>query len=792
MSDDLVNIEIDGKPLKAAKGAMIIQAADAAGIQIPRFCYHKKLSVAVNCRMCLVEVTKIPKPVPACATPVAEGMQVFTHSEVARKAQKSVMEFLLINHPLDCPICDQGGECELQDVALGYGGDVSRFQERKRVVKDKNIGPLVATDMTRCIHCTRCVRFGEEIAGMRELGATGRGEDMEIGTYVARSVDSELSGNIIDLCPVGALTSKPFRFTARAWEMVQRDTIAPHDCVGSNLHVHIRGGRVMRVVPRENEAVNESWISDRDRFSYQGLNAEDRLTTPMIRRGEKWEATDWETALKFTADGLRKLIAGGGAGKLGALASPAATLEELFLLQKLVRGLGGANVDHRLRQADFSDQSEAPLFPWLGQSLAELENVDAALLVGSNLRKEQPLANHRLRKAALRGASVMLVNPLDYPFNYPIADKIIAAPAALVPALAGIAKALQGKSKQEGALAELLSGVRADKVQKAIAGHLKEAERATVLLGPTAMAHPRLSVLRALAGHIAEATGAALGYLPEGPNAAGAWLAGALPHRGPAGSATTAAGLDALAMLRQRLAGYVLLGVEPELDSWDAAAARAALAGSELNIVLSAYRSEEMQRYAHVLLPVAPFTETSGTFVNAEGRWQSFEGTVPPPGEARPAWKVLRVLGNQLDLAQFDYLASTDIRDEVRTLVGDARPDNAGAWKEPEALDGAAHEGLERIGETAVYGGDPVVRRAGALQRTAEAQRAGLRVNARLARKLKLADGGKAGVRQGEAEVVLPVAVDEGVPDGCVLLPGGIPESAGLGPLFGEIELTKA
>jgi NADH-quinone oxidoreductase subunit G len=459
MSEERVHIEIDGRPLQARRGAMIIEVADEAGIHIPRFCYHKKLSVAANCRMCLVEVERTPKPLPACATPVAEGMKIKTRSPLARDAQKSTMEFLLINHPLDCPICDQGGECELQDVAMGFGGDVSRFQERKRVVRDKDIGPLIATDMTRCIHCTRCVRFGAEVAGIRELGATGRGEHMEIGTYIEHSVDSELSGNVIDLCPVGALTSKPFRFSARAWEMLQRDTIAAHDCIGSNLHVHVRRNRIMRVVPRENEAVNETWISDRDRFSYQGLYGDDRLAAPLIKGSGGWQQTDWPTALSAAAAGLRRVLAERGAQQLGALASPSATLEELYLLQRLVRGLGSHNIDHRLRQGDFRDQDVAPLFPWLGQSIAALETLDAALVVGSHTRKEQPLANHRLRKAALRGSALMFVNPVAFEFNYPVAEAVVATPAGMLQALAAIAKALGGKTK--GSLAKLLAGGRA-------------------------------------------------------------------------------------------------------------------------------------------------------------------------------------------------------------------------------------------------------------------------------------------------------------------------------------------
>ncbi len=788
MSEDLINIEIDGRPLKARRGAMIIEVADEAGVQIPRFCYHKKLSVAANCRMCLVEVEKAPKPLPACATPVADGMKVQTRSALARDGQQSVMEFLLINHPLDCPICDQGGECELQDIAMGFGGDISRFQERKRVVKDKDIGPLIATDMTRCIHCTRCVRFGEEIAGMRELGATGRGEHVEIGTYVAKTVDSELSGNVIDLCPVGALTSKPFRFSARSWEMVQRSTIAPHDAVGSNLHVHVRRDRVMRVVPQENEAVNETWISDRDRFSYEGLYSEDRLGAPAIKRDGSWESTDWDIALEFAVKGMRRVVAERGAQQLGALASPSSTLEELFLLQKLLRGMGSHNVDHRLRQGDCSDQDVAPLFPWLGQSIADLESLNAVLLVGSDMRMEQPLINNRLRKAALNGAGIMAVNPLDFSFNYPTGEALIVPPGEMLDALAGIAKALGVKG---GKRDKLLDGVKVDKTHKAMAQQLQEADRACVLLGALAMSHPQAAHLRALAGFICEQSGATLGYIPEGANGAGAWLAGAVPHRGPAGQMLDAAGADALTMMREGLAGYVLLGVEPELDCWDGAAAGNSVREADFVVALTAYRTPEMEEYADVLLPVSPFAETSGTFVNAEGRWQSFEAVVSPMGAARPAWKVLRVMGNLLELDGFQYMDSHGVRDELKGLLGDAQPDNTGAWREPSRLDGKAR-GLTRIGDVSVYAVDPVVRRGNALQQTRAAGAATLGLNEQAAAKLGLQAGDSVKVLQESGEAELEVELDVRVPDGCVHVAGGVPESANLGPCIGEISISKA
>ena len=796
MSDDNVTIEIDGRACEVRKGAMVIEAADAAGIAIPRFCYHKKLTVAANCRMCLVEVERAPKPLPACATPVMDGMKVFTTSETSRQAQRSVMEFLLINHPLDCPICDQGGECELQDLAMGYGRGVSRFTERKRVVPDKNLGPLIATDMTRCIHCTRCVRFGAEVAGLTELGATGRGEDMRIGTFIERSVDSELSGNVIDVCPVGALTSKPFRFRARAWEMVQREGVAAHDAVGSNIYVHVRRGRLLRVVPRENEAVNEVWLSDRDRFSYEGLYAEDRLLRPRVRDEDgSWQDVDWEIALDAAARELRAGLDAEGPDGLGVLASPVSTTEEHYLLQALVRGLGGANLDHRLRQADFSDQTQAPAWPWLGVELADLERVDAALLVGSNVRKEQPLAGLRLRKAALAGASVFAVNPIDYAFNFDLADRIVVSPDRIADELAGVARAAAAGDGPEG---EGGSGAEPTAAQRAAAAGLADAEHAVVLLGSAAAAHPRAAELRALARTIARRTGARLGYLSDGPNAAGAALAGMLPHRGPGGAAAASAGLDAAAMLDAKLPAYLLLGTEPELDCANSEAALAALEGARSVVALTGYVSPAMESYASVLLPIGLFTETPGTFYNAEGRRQRYEAATTPPGEARPAWRILRVLANRLGVGGFDHEGIEDVRADADARIGEVvPPDNLAGPEAGAGAGSAAGEGEEgtdsaasplwRVGDVPLYAVDPLVRRAGALQRTVEAPAPAVRVNPAVARALGLVAGGMAAVRQNGSERTLAVAEDSAVPDGCLLLHAGVAHSVGLGPAWGPV-----
>jgi NADH-quinone oxidoreductase subunit G len=785
---DLVTIEINGQPLQAEKGAMVIEVADEAGIDIPRFCYHKKLSVAANCRMCLVEVEKAPKPLPACATPVMDGMKVFTRSPLALQAQKSVMEFLLINHPLDCPICDQGGECELQDVAMGYGKGVSRFVERKRVVPDKNIGPLIATDMTRCIHCTRCVRFGEEIGGMPELGATGRGEHMQIGTFIERALDSEMSGNVIDLCPVGALTSKPFRFRARAWEMQQRDGVAGHDAVGSNIHVHVRQNRVMRVVPRENDSINEVWISDRDRFSYEGLYHDDRLLEPMVKRDGEWQAVDWETALASAVEGLNGVRSRAGPGQIGGLFSASATVEELYLGQKLLRGVGSANVDHRLRESDFRDQDEAPSFPWLGLTIAAVERLEAVLLVGAYPRKEHPIINHRLRKAALAGADIMVLGPATQGHNYRIAESLETGPLQMQDALAGIAAALASG----GAGASALSGLVAGEAEKRIADRLRGAERVAVLVGPLVSAHPDGSRLKALAAYVAEASGGSYGVLSDGANAAGAWLTGVLPHRGPGGKSAPAEGLPAGEMLAANLSAYLTLGIEPELDCADGARALAALSAAECVVSLTAYRTDAMLDYADVLLPVAPFAETSGTYVNMEGTWQSMAGAVTPPGEARPAWKVLRVLGNLFDLEDFDYQDSAEVLREARDRIANVAPSTPGQ-SSIEAADARKDDGsIFRIGSVPMYATDPLVRRAPALQRTADGGFRGVRINSGLAGRLGVRDGEEAVVQQNGTRKTFAVVVDDTVPDGCAGLAAGVAETAGLGPSFGPMNIEKA
>ena len=788
-----VNIEIDGKPIQAEDGAMLIQAADAAGIYIPRFCYHDKLSVAANCRMCLIEVEKAPKPLPACATPVAEGMKVFTKTETARQAQRGTMEFLLINHPLDCPICDQGGECDLQDLAVGYGSDISRYQENKRVVPSKDIGPLITTEMTRCIHCTRCVRFGQEIAGIMELGAVGRGEHTRIRTFIDQSVDSELSGNVIDLCPVGALTSRPFRYSARSWEMQDHTSISPHDAVGSNLTIQTRGHQVMRVLPRDNEEVNECWLSDRDRFSYEALNSDDRLERPMIKHNGTWQEVEWEQALDFTVAGFRKIINSKGAGQLGTLASPTSTLEEFFLLQKLMRGLGSDNIDHRLRQVEFSDDDIAPLFPWFGQSIQEFENIDAALLIGSNIRKEQPLLGHRLRKAARKGASIMAVNPVDYDFTYPLAARVITCPTTITDSLAAIVKILAdktGKSLPADAEAWLADVSPADEETR-IASNLLEKKNAIVLLGPQVMNSTVAPAARALAEVIADLSGATLGVLPEANSVAG-WLAGCLPHRGVGGE-DVATGRNARTMISEPLRGYLLFGVEPELDFSDGSRARTAMHAADFVVMVSAFKPSKQgttaNDYADVLLPMGAFTETAGTYINGEGRVQAFTGAVPPRGDARPGWKILRVLGSMMEVDGFDHVSVDDVRADMG--FGDV-PASARlkSWRIPEKVEARRTE-LNRITEVPIYVVDAMVRRAVSLQATSDNPAPAARMNAAQAQKAGVADGDRVTVRMVEGSAELDLVVDERIPDGCVLVAQGYAQTATLGA-SGPATVVKA
>ena len=804
MTEELVTITVDGQELKAPKGAMLIQVTDKENIRVPRFCYHEKLSVAANCRMCLVEVEKAPKPLPACATPVMEGMVVHTRSAAAKAAQKSVMEFLLINHPLDCPICDQGGECELQDVAMAYGQDVSQYSESKRVVFDKNIGPLIATELTRCIHCTRCVRFGEEIAGVREMGMTSRGDRACIATFMNEAVTSELSGNVIDVCPVGALTAKPSRFSARAWEMIQHASVAPHDCVGSNVFVHTSRNDVVRVVPRDNEALNEVWISDRDRFSYEGVHSEDRLTTPMVKHNGEWKETDWDTAMGVASDKIKAILEDEelGADKIAALVSPNSTLEELYLAQKMMRFIGSGNIDHRLRQSDFSDQDLAPVMPWLGQNIEDLENLNAALLIGSNVRKEQPMISHRLRKAAVNNAAqISFVNPRAYEFNFPVASNISVAQQNLANELALIAAAAYKASKNAMAphLKKILTGLKPASEHKAIVSQLKSADNATVLLGNLASMHPNYSALRALAEAIATETGSVLGYLSEGANTAGAWLAGAVPHRAAAGVSklgenedgeveTVIQGYHAADINNQSPSAVILLNVEPGLDSVHAITG--SLDQANMVVAITAFDSPALRETANVLLPASGFTETSGTFVNVEGLWQSFKGACPPKGESRPAWKILRVLANLLDQKGFDYMSSEEVRAELREQCESIELNNS-VSAEASVEVNSSDEELMRSGDVPMYAGDALLRRATSLQKSSDAQSFCLRINAKEVGRLGLADCETVSVSQGGANVQMDLIIDDSIPEGSAWIPMAVSGADQLGDAFAAIKVEK-
>ena len=776
---DLVTLEIDGHEVQAPKGSMIIEAADRLGIDIPRFCYHHKLSIAANCRMCLVDVEKAPKPLPACATPVADGMKVFTESKRAVDAQRGVMEFLLINHPLDCPICDQGGECELQDLAMGYGRSISRFTERKRVVKDKNLGPLVATDMTRCIHCTRCVRFLEEIAGTSELGGIGRGERTEISTFVERNINSELSGNIIDLCPVGALTNKPFRFSARPWEMRARPFVASHDCVGSNQFYHVRSHKIMRSVPRDNEAVNECWLSDRDRYSHYGLDAADRVTKPKIKINGQWQDSDWASALQAAADALRATVQEHGADQLGVLVSPRATSQEHFLLARLLRSLGGENIDHRLRLNDFSHAQAGRAHMELPSR--EWPNIDAALLIGSNIRHDQPILGHRLRTAwRVNGARIMDLNPVAYDFHCDLSQRLIVSPQTMADTLAGVARAaaeINGVAVPGGAIGDFIAASSVDAGTRVVAETLQGAERGLIVLGDGALNHPQAGMLRELASWLAETLKVSLCVLPGPANSQGAWRAAAVP--GPEA-------LHAQAMLAEPRRTYVLMGIDPDLDFARPAMAQQAFAAAGRVIALSAFANEALLAAADLILPIAELPETDGSMVNLDGLSQNFQAAIRAPGEAREAWKVLRRLGELLDLDGFDFTRL----DEVNQALAECQAPTSTVTTEAAAQVQA--EALVRIGDVPIYATDALVRRSPPLKATTHADPPVARLHPETAQALGLGASEPVLLRQGDAEILLSLVIDERIAPGAVWLPSACPETAALDGAYATIEIEAA
>ncbi len=767
----MINLEIDGKTVEVQEGSTVMDAASKLGIYVPHFCYHKKLTIAANCRMCLVDVEKAPKPMPACATPVMAGMIVRTASAKAIQAQKGVMEFLLINHPLDCPICDQGGECQLQDLAVGYGGSSSRYKEEKRVVFEKNVGPLISMkEMTRCIHCTRCVRFGQEIAGVMEFGMLGRGEHAEITTFVGKTVDSELSGNMIDICPVGALTSKPFRYAARTWELSRRKSVSPHDGLGSNLIVQVKNSEVMRVVPLENEAVNECWLSDKDRFSYEALNSADRLTKPMLKEGGQWREVDWPEALEFVASGLKRIADDGGAAQIGALATPHSTLEELHLLQKLMRGLGSDHIDTRLRQSEFG--AMPVVAPCLGMSIEEFSTLDRVLVVGSFLRKDQPLLAQRLRQSIKRGAMLSIVHATDDDLLMPVANKAIVPPSQWVDVLTSIETAGRAGDASDAA--------------KGIATSFASGSARAILLGSAVVQHPHFSKIHAAAQALATATGAKLGFLTDAANSVGAHIVKAFPIEG---------GLNASAMLSNTRRAYLLLNVEPDLDLANPVVAAKAFKEAELVVSLSAFRSAA-DRHANVLLPIAPFTETSGTFVNTEGRAQSFNGSVKARGETRPAWKVLRVLGNLLGLQGFDFESSEAVRTEVTGGATDLAShcgmhDAAAAGRPTSNAYASVAGGLERIADVPIYFADALVRRSPPLQATHDGAPPKARLNGRSLAASGLVSGDAVQVTMDGGTAVLACLLDETVADGCIRIAAAHASTAGLPSLFGAVTIAK-
>ena len=789
MSDN-IKVTINGQEIETQRGRLLIDVADENDIVIPRFCYHKRLSVAANCRMCLVEVERSPKPMPACATQCMDGMIVQTRSKKAIDAQKSTMEFLLINHPLDCPICDQGGECELQDVAMGFGEGVSKYTEQKRVVMDKNIGPLIATDFTRCIHCTRCIRFGDEIAGMPELGATGRGEFMEIGTYIEKSIVSELSGNVIDVCPVGALTAKPSRYTARPWELTQHASVSAHDCVGSNTWVHTRGNNVMRVVPRENESINESWISDRDRFSYTAVNSSQRLLQPLLRENGELKPVDWETALNAAAD----MMTAAGAS-LATLISPQTTLEEQYLAQKLTRAQGSSNIDHRLSQVDFSAQQDAPIMPWLGRSLASLETLDAALIVAGNLRYQQPLLSHRLRKAANNKTAVSAIGHTAGQYNFALQNELAGSAAQIIHDLAGVALSLaeiSGKALTPH-LAKILQGCEINDSHRAIARSLAEGANCAVIVGSEALANPQLSLLQEICEAITQSAEATLGYLSESANSAGACLAGALPHRGPAGVASDLAGdlagehVGAIISSPHKL--LLTFALNPLLDMH---VANPLSDSNESIIAISSFDNDFIQQQADLVLPLAAVLESSGSFVNVEGLWQSFKGCVKSRGESRQGWKILAALGQVMHPQEFNYGDSLAVRNELKTLCSDVALSNLCGIKSNAKKLPVASGQVEKIGFTPIYASDDMTRLSAALQATPLMQmQASVSMNRQMAVSNKLLDSVQVQIKQGKGTAVLPLRLDETVPDGCVYIPGGIDAVRHLTDAYGKISLEK-
>ena len=788
--NNLVTVTIDGVELQAPRNAMLIEVADQAGINIPRFCYHKHLSVAANCRMCMVEVEKAPKPLPACATPVMDGMQVYTQSKLALDAQKGTMEFLLINHPLDCPVCDQGGECELQDIAVGYGSDVSRFTERKRVVKDKNIGPLISTDMTRCIHCTRCVRFGNEIAGVSELGATGRGEFMEIGTYVEKSLSSELSGNVIDLCPVGALNAKPSRMKGRAWEMEEHHTISAHDSFGSNLTVHTLRNEVIRVVPQENAEINETWISDRDRFSYEGMYSDNRLKNVMHKNNGEWKSTRWSNALREIANTLKQY----SPEDIGILISPNQSNEEIFLMQKLARALNINNIDHRTQQVDFSDQQADPIFPWLGMNISDLDQQEVILIIGSDVRSEQPMLAHKIRKASMRGAKVIVINPQFCQFNMKLTASAIVKPQEWLKELIALLKSVDNLSSKNAPaeLEKLFKDSQSEMNFSEIVNHLVNSKNTCVLIGNLMQQHYEYSSLRAVAHCIAELTDSTFGYISMASNTSGAALLGALPHRGVMGEVVSEPGMTSAEMLASPRKVYFVMGLELEWDAALPAQALQALQNADTVISLHTHVTEHMEDYCDWMLPINCYAESEGTKVNVEGRWQTQSKIVASDQEVKEGWKALRMLGVELGLDDFDYFSIEEVRQEIAAIISaDLEFSNKIEALPSITVNNIESDSLYSTGSLPIYSIDSLVRNSPSLIEAQGFSESEVHVNEYDVKRHGLIEGKWVKVSQGDLSGIFACVTDNNVLPGTIYIPRGLSRSEKLGAFFGQVQLKN-
>ncbi|MBV53700.1 MAG: NADH-quinone oxidoreductase subunit G [Coxiellaceae bacterium] len=788
----MLELTIDDKPVSVNDGATIIEAADLAGIYIPRFCYHKKLSIAANCRMCLIEVEGSRKPLPACATPATNNMVVYTASKMALEAQRIVMEFLLVNHPLDCPVCDQGGVCELQDLSVGFGRSHSDFEETKVAVHSPDLGPLIDTHMTRCIKCTRCVRFGEEIAGISELGVLNRGEHSTISNYMSRLVHSELSGNVIDICPVGALTAKPSKYAYRGWEVHEHEFVAGHDCVGSNIFVHCRRHdnyeerEIMNVVPRQNESINEAWISDRDRFSYQALSHESRILEPSIKQQGQWKSVGWQRALVEIADKLRGLVEKYQGDALSAIASPNSTTEECYLLQKLVRSLGSNHVDFRIREQDFTDQEHGLSFTQLGVPIKDLVNMETIMVVGSDVRHEQPILSHRINQASQSGAVVMSINPIEYDTVFPVQHSLV--DGNMISPLAQIVSVLLGEKARQFPGLETVS---ISDAARAMAAQLQQSSSGILLLGEYALGHQQASLIRALAACINEHTSVTVGFLTPGANAAGAYLAGAVPHRDPSNPNHQLDGRHAMQLLTdQPSKAYIVLGAELEHDCAYSEAALKVLSEASLVVCLSSYTTPEMLKYADFILPVAPFVENTGSYVNVEGVWQSFSAATVPQGQSKPAWKVIRALAGFMMLDNFDYKTTDQVIGELKTHL-DTQSTCVERTNLELAISDETSDHLLRLAPWPMYRSDAFVRKAEALQTMHNSTECCITINNATAKRLGLVVGDMTLAKQGSSQIQLPLRADDAVGDNVVVIPSGNEETKGFGQASANINLSQ-